>query len=282
MLLIPLPACFTHFPCHTWHLSSSEFSNQLSLLIAVSGWLCKSYITILKWSQHLLQQHQCNAILSCAVKHSQGSVQQVPEMGKCDPESGTSACCWHRAASGQTLPALDWVVPEVLSSHSCFQEEHARIQELGFPSPWPPSWPRMRDRLLTQVRTFTNPSISFWNQVSEQGLVKLCTLCSVILWRIRPCVETCPSLLQETCKEEYELYFSIYNTFLHQKLEEWKQSEEMSLVHTTKCFCLNRCPPFSISKHTHSGMTQLMHKHDKPTGSKTIVLFLSDIITSAR
>lgn len=87
-----------------------------------------------------------------------------------------------------------------------------------------------------------------------------------MLWRVRPCIETCPNPLQEAwpkCKKEYKPYISIYNTCLHQKLSEWKQSGKMSPVHTSKCFYLNRCPPFSITKQTHSGVTQLMHKHDK-------------------
>lgn len=113
---------------------------------------------------------QCNSVLCSQAQPGKCSTGAWD--GKMWPEAATSACCWHRAASGQTLPPLLWVVPEVLNSHSCFQEEHARIQELDFPSPWPPSWPRVRDRLLTQVRTLTNPSISFWNQSVRARLRK--------------------------------------------------------------------------------------------------------------
>lgn len=227
-----------------------------------------------------------------SVKHSQGSAQELPGMRICDtgsPASGGEAVrvryqllCWHGVkCSGQALPPLGLSCSRSASAVTAASRRRIPgFRNWAFPHLGPPAslvWETGSSHRSGPPQT---PAFPFEMEVSEQGLE-----CPLILWRLRPWIDTSPKPPQEawpTCKKEYELYFSIYNPFLHQKLKEWKQSGKMSPVHLSKCSCVNRCPPFPITKPTHSSMTQLMHKHDKPTGSKTIVLFPSDIITSAR
>lgn len=133
-----------------------------------------------------------------SVKHRQGGVQQLLEMRTCDrrkhcPRRWTRAmhhCLFLTQGSlwSSTSPSGFEVFQKCLCSHNCFQEEYARIQQSGLPSPWPLSKPSVKD---THVRTLTNPSIFFWNESIRPRFTKTALWCSVILWRVSPCIETC-------------------------------------------------------------------------------------------
>lgn len=126
---------------------------------------------------------QCNSLL-WNQSSRQGSVQQQPEMRIYDHRNWTRVryqlLLTQDSLWSSTSHSGFKLFQKCLNSHSCLQEEHARIKKLGLPSPWPPRQPSVRHRLLTQVRTLTNPSIFFWNERVRARLRK--TVHLDVLW----------------------------------------------------------------------------------------------------
>lgn len=107
-----------------------------------------------------------------------------------EPEPCTTACFWLRAASGQALP-----LPALRCSRSASAVTIASRKSMpGFSNQaflHLGLWASLVWKTLTHVRTLTNPSIFFWNESIRPRFTKTALWCSVILWRVSPCIETC-------------------------------------------------------------------------------------------
>lgn len=120
-----------------------------------------------------------------SVKHSQGSVQELPERRICDHRQH---CLRRRTSQSHVpVPAADtrssalvkhfplWVgaVPEVPQQSQLLPGRVCQDSEIGPSFTLASQTASMRDRLLTQVRTLKNPSISFWNESARARLRKM-------------------------------------------------------------------------------------------------------------
>lgn len=134
-----------------------------------------------------------------SVKHRQGGVQQLLEMRTCDrrqhcPRRRTRAmhqCLFLTQGSlrSSTSSSGFEVLQKCLCSHNCFQEEYPGFRNQAFLHLG--LWASLAWKTLTHVRTLTNPSIFFWNESVRARFTKTALWCSVILWRVSPCIETC-------------------------------------------------------------------------------------------
>lgn len=237
------------------------------MLTAVSVRICKPHIIAMKWSQHLLQHQMHCSSLPCS-------------------QSGTARKGW----DGNVWPEAAPQPREVNLSvrHQCLLLTRGSLSSntspLGLSVPQAPQQPPV---LSGRARwdSETGPSFTLASQQAQCESQAPHTRQDPHKPQRFPLKWKCPNPLQEAwpmCKKGYELCFSICNTLLHQKLKEWKTSWKHVSHADVKVFLCEQMSSLSITQQTHSGMTQLMHKHEKPTGSKTIVLFLSDIVTSAR